>query len=315
MKNNGGLALGIYTTGGGNVKVTGLGTINVDSSRIGTFNGGDVLVESYTGNVDAGSGGSTFIVPINIFSPNASPYGEQVYANGIVAETLRNPAAVPGGATSPGDIMILTPQGSIKANAGGIKQEALNGTTPISPTVTLTAGTPLVPGDYLNQAGPALFVGNIDLGTVGVIGETVIAQATGTIKGLAVSKHNTSITSQSVNSLTVLAGGTANVSAQNSGSGQGITIIGGAGVNASGIGAGATLLGQNVSVNGGAAASTMGTTANATAASKSAAGQASEQAQQQVASNDTGNDDENKKKKTGLSRGVGRVTVVLPKAS
>jgi filamentous hemagglutinin family protein len=315
MKNNGGLALGIYTTGGGNVTVIGLGTINVDSSRIGTFNGGDVFVESYTGDVDAGSGGSTFIVPINIFYPNVSPYGEQVYANGIIAETLRNPSAVPGGATMPGDITILTPQGNINANAGGIKQEALNGTTPTSPTVTLTAGTPLVPGDYLNKAGPPLFVGNIDLGTVGVIGETVIAQATGTINGLAVSKHNTSITSQSVSSLTVLAGGTANVSAQNSGGGQGIVIIGGAGVNANGIGAGATLLGQNVSVNGGAAASTMGTTATATAASQSAAGQASAQAQQQVASDDSGNDDENKKKKAGLSRSVGRVTVVLPKAS
>jgi hypothetical protein len=228
---------------------------------------------------------------------------------------LRNPSAVPGGATAPGNITILTPQGDINASAGGIRQEALNGTTPVSPVVTLTAGTPLVPGDFLNLAGPALFTGNIDLGTVGVIGETVIAQATGKITGLAVSKHNTSITSQSVGSLTVLAGGTANVTAQSSGSGSGITIIGGAGVNASGIGSGATLLGQNVSVNGGAATSTMGTAAAATAASQSAAGQASTQTQQQVASDDSGNDDEKKKKKTGLNRSVGRVTVVLPKAS
>ncbi len=315
MHHNGGIALGIYTTGGGNVNVTALSSINVDTSRIGSFNGGNIFVESYTGDVDAGSGGSAFLIPITVFSPGAPDFGEQVYANGIVAETLRNPAAIPHGATSPGNITIFTPQGDINASEGGIRQEALNGTTPTSPTVTLTAGTPRVPGDYLNQAGPPIFVGNIDLGTVGVIGETVIAQATGTIKGLAVSKHNTSITSQSVSSLTVLAGGTANVTAQNSGSGSGITIIGGAGVNANGIGAGATLLGQNVSVNGGAGTSTMGTTAAATAASQSAAGQASTEAQQQVASDDSGNDDENKKKKTGLSRSVGRVTVILPRAS
>jgi filamentous hemagglutinin family protein len=317
INHNGQIALGIYTTGGGKVTVKGLGAINVDSSRIGTFNGGDVWVESYTGDVDAGSGGSTFLVPINVFAPfaNLSEPLEQVYANGIVAETLRYPSAVPGGATDPGDITVFTPQGDIIANQGGIKQEALNGTTPTKPTVTLTAGTPLVPDDYLNKAGPPLFVGNISLGTVGVIGETVIAQATGTITGLAVSKHNTSITSQSVSSLTVLAGGTANVSVQSSGSGSGITIIGGSGVNANGIGAGATLLGQNVSVNGGAAASTMGTSATATAASQSAANQASAETQQQVASNDGGDDDEKKKKKTGLSRSVGRVTVVLPKAS
>ncbi|HTQ52353.1 MAG TPA: filamentous hemagglutinin N-terminal domain-containing protein [Candidatus Acidoferrales bacterium] len=314
MQNNGGFALGIYTTGGGDVNVTGLGTINVDSSRIAAFNGGDIFVESYTGEVDAGSGGSTFLIPITVFRPDGSSVGEQVYANGIVAETLRNPSAVPHGATAPGDITILTPQGDINANAGGIKQEALNGTTPESPVVTLTAGTPLVPGDYLNKAGPPIFIGNISLGTVGVIGETVIAQATGTITGLAVSKHNTSITSQSVGSLTVLAGGTANVTVQSSGSGSGITIIGGAGVNANGIGAGATLLGQNVVANGNAATSTMGTSATATAASQSAAGQASAETQQQVANNDGGNDDEKKKKKTGLSRSVGRVTVVLPKA-
>ena len=67
-----GFALGIYTTGGGDVNVTGLGTINIDSSRIGTFNGGDVSVTSDTGDVDAGSGGSTFVVPITVFSPDGS---------------------------------------------------------------------------------------------------------------------------------------------------------------------------------------------------------------------------------------------------
>jgi hypothetical protein len=106
----------------------------------------------------------------------------------------------------------------------------------------------------------------------------------------------------------VLAGGTANVSAQ-SGSGSGITIIGGQGVNASGIGSGATLLGQNVSVNGGAAQSTLGSSASATSTSQSAAGQASSEAQQQVAGNGNGNDDEKKKK--SLLHYISRVTVIL----
>ena len=184
-----GFALGIYTTGGGDVNVTGLGTINIDSSRIGTFNGGDVSVTSDTGDVDAGSGGSTFVIPINVFSPDGSSVVEQVYANGIVAETLRNPSAIPGGATAPGNITVWTPQGDIIANQGGIKQEALNGSAPVGPVVTLTAGTPAVPGVF-DSSTPPIFVGNISLGTVGVIGETVIAQATGTITGLAVSKHN-----------------------------------------------------------------------------------------------------------------------------
>jgi filamentous hemagglutinin family protein len=307
------IGLGIYTTGGGDVTVTAPGTINIDSSRVGTFNGGDVTVESEYGDVEAGSGGS-IAVPIKVFSPYAPDFGEQVYANGIVAETLTQPSEVPGSATAPGDITVKTPQGSIYANLGGIKQEALNGTAPTGPTITLEAGTP-ANGDW-NSSDTPLFVGNIELGTVGVIGETVIAKATGEIKGLVISRHDTSLTSQSVAGLTVLAGGTANISAQTSGSGSGITIIGGAGVNASGIGAGATLLGQNVSVNGGAAASTLGTSATATASSQSAAGQTSNETQQQVAGNDNGNGDEKKKKKKAeLVRTVGRVTVILPKSS
>ncbi|HUA67098.1 MAG TPA: filamentous hemagglutinin N-terminal domain-containing protein [Candidatus Saccharimonadales bacterium] len=313
------LGLGIFTTGGGNVNVTALGTIDIDTSRIAAFNGGNVSVTSETGDVDAGSGAvasQKLAVPVVVFSPYAAPFGEQVYANGIAAETLINPSKVPGAATSPGNITVWTPQGDIIADLGGIKQEALNGTAPAGPTVTLTAGTPAVPGDF-SSPEPPLYVGNITLGTVGVIGETVVAQATGAITGLAVSKHNATLTSQTIGGLTVVAGGTANVSVQSAGgSGQGITIIGGAGVNASGVGAGATLLGQNVSVNGATSTSTLGTSATATGASQSAAGQTSSQTQQQVASNDNGNDDEEKKKKkTELVRSVKRVTVILPKAS
>ncbi len=310
------IGLGIYTSGGGDVKVTAQGTINIDSSRIATFNGGDVFIESFTGDVLAGSGG-TITIPINVFSPFATglhePF-EKVFVNGIAAETLTKPSAVPGSATAPGNITVITPQGSIHADLGGIKQEALNGTAPSGPIITLQAGTP-GPGGF-GSSDPPVYVGDIDLGTVGVIGETVIVKFTGTINGLVISRHNTSVVGQTVgSSLTVLAGGTANVKVQSSdGSGQGITIIGGQGVNASGIGSGATLLGQNVSVNGGAAQSTLGTSASATSTSQSAAGQASSDTQQQVASNDTNDDEKKKKKKSALVRGVERVTVILPKA-
>ena len=311
------IGLGIYTSGGGNVNVTAQGTINIDSSRIATFNGGDVNIESLTGDVLAGSGG-TITIPINVFSPFATglhePF-EKVYVNGIAAETLTKPSAVPGSASAPGNITVITPQGSIHADLGGIKQEALNGTTPSGPTITLEAGTP-GPGGF-GSSDPPVYVGDIDLGTVGVIGETVIVKFTGTISGLVISRHNASVVGQTVgSSLTVLAGGTANISVQSSGgNGSGITIIGGQGVNASGIGSGATLLGQNVSVNGGAAQSTLGTSASATSTSQSAAGQASSDTQQQVASNDTNDDEKKKKKKSALVRGVERVTVILPKAS
>ena len=75
-------------------------------------------------------------------------------------------------------------------------------------------------------------------------------------------------------------------------------------------------MGQNVSVNGGASQSTLGTTATATASSQSAAQQASNDSKQ-VAKNDVAEDDSNKKKgkQPGLVRRVGRVTVILPPKS
>ncbi len=299
------LALGVFSSGGGDVTVTAHGDINVDSSRIATFNGGNINVESFYGNVNAGNGG-TQAVPLYVYFNDpatglpALPYVEQVYASGIVAETLVNSSQVPGGAATPGNISVYTPRGDIIASKGGILQEALNGNVSAGPTVTL-------------QAGSDGFTGNIDLGDTGVIGGTVNATANGNISGLVISRQNSTINAAQSFSGTVLSGGTANLSAGGAISG---TVIGIGGVNASGGGGvSATLLGQNVSVGGGAAQSTLGTSATATATSTSAAGQSTADAKDQIAQNTTQNDDDENKKKGKrpvLTRRVGRVTVILP---
>ncbi|HEU6447310.1 MAG TPA: filamentous hemagglutinin N-terminal domain-containing protein [Verrucomicrobiae bacterium] len=340
MNDNGQIGLGIYTTGGGDVKVTALGTINIDSSRIATFNGGNVFVQSDTGDVNAGSGG-TIAVPVNVFSTiYGFPYEpfEYVYANGIVADTLAGLATsqgsisiqgasqkqlkqffkqwkqnkgnsqIPGAAAVPGDITVVTPQGSIYASLGGILQESLSGALPPGPSITLTAGTP-ANGDWSSTAPPE-YIGDIDLGDSGVIGGTINVKATGKISGLLISQQDANVTGQSLGSLTVLATGTANVSGSG---GSGITIVGGQGVNVSGVGSGAILLGQNVSVNGGTAQSTLGSSATATSTSQSAAGQTSDQSQQQVALSGGDDDEKKKKRKTEIHR-VGRVTVILSTA-
>ncbi len=293
------LGLGIYTSGGGDVNVTAQGTINIDSSRIATFNGGDIVIESLTGDVNAGSGGNVSI-PVNVFSPLASlpsqPF-EQVYANGIAALTLVNASQVPGSATVPGNITVKTLQGNIYASQGGILQEALNGNISAGPTITLEAGS--------KDQG---YVGNIDLGNSGVIGGTVNLSANGNITGLVISRQNSTVNAAQSFSGTVLSGGTANLSAGGTVSG---TVIGVGGVNAAGAGGvTASLLGQNVSVNGGAASSTLGTSATATSTSQSAAGTASDAAKQQIASDATDDDDLKKKKKPQI-RKISRVTVLL----
>jgi hypothetical protein len=284
----------------------------VDSSRIAAFNGGNLSIESLQGNVDAGIGGLN-IVPINYYyvdprTGKAASYQEPVFANGIVAETLMNPS-IPGSAILPGNITVQTPRGDILASAGGILQEALSGNVEApGPTITLVAGT-------LPSGTSPGYVGNISLGSAGVIGGSVNAAANGNISGLVITRQDSTINATANFTGTVLSGGNANLSAGGAVVG---TIIGVTGASVSGaLGVTADVLSQNASVNGASSTSTLGTTATATAASQNAAGQANDDAKQQVASDDTSDDDKKKKKGGGpvITHRVGRVTVLLPKAS
>jgi filamentous hemagglutinin family protein len=310
------IGFGVYSSGRGDVTVTALGNININGSRVAAYDGGDIYIKSLEGDVNAGSGAANQIqVGLSYVDPatgQAQLYSEAVFGSGIVANTLVHPDQVPGSSSLPGDITVLTPRGSIFASQGGILQEALNGNFAGGPTVTLVAGTkPSSPG--ANDG----YIGNIDLGTSGVIGGTVNADASGDIIGLVISRQSSTINAAGTFSGTVLSGGAANLSAGSiSGSS---TIIGVGGVSISGsLGSGAQVLGQNVSVNGGTAQSTLGTTAAASTTSQSAANTATSDAEKQVASNDNSDEDDKKKKGKGgpaLSHRVGRVTVLLPAKS
>jgi len=307
------VGFGVYTAGAGNVNVTAYGDVDIDGSRIAAFNGGNVSVESQTGDVNVGSGGATVngvsVSYVNPVTGLAGLYVEAVAGSGILASTLVAPSQIPGGATIPGNITVNTPQGDIVADLGGILQEALNGNVAGGPTIDLTAGTfpsgtPGSPGYMPGHAG------NIDLGNSGVIGGTINLTANGNISGVVISRQNSSINAAQNFTGTLLSAGSADVAAGGSVSG---TIIGVGGASVSGGSITASVLGQNVSVNGGAATSTLGSSATATSTSQSASQQASQSANQEVASTDTG-DDKNKKKQPTLQR-TKRVTVILPKAS
>ena len=308
------VGFGIFTSGKGNVNVTAFGDINVDGSRIATFNGGNIFIESLTGSVNAGSGGATYngvgVTYVDPVTGLPGYYTEDVYGSGIIANTLINPSAVPDGAIIPGNITVETPRGDINGTLGGILQEALNGNIAAGPTITLTAGTPAsgTPGTSGYSPG---YIGNIDLQGSGVIGGTVNETANGNISGAVISRQNANINAAQNFSGTVLSGGSADVSGGGSVSG---TIVGVGGVSVSGGSVSATVLSQNASVNGGASQSTLGSSANATSTSQSAAQQANSNSEQ-LASKDDSDDDANKKKgKPALSRHMKRVTVILPKA-
>ena len=58
-------ATGIYTTSGGDVSVIASGDISVNGSRIATYDGGNITVESLNGSINAGKGAST-PVPVTV---------------------------------------------------------------------------------------------------------------------------------------------------------------------------------------------------------------------------------------------------------
>lgn len=302
-------AFGIYTSGHSDVSVTAGGDINIESSRIAAYNGGNVLVESLHGDVNVGSGGNTYVLVPLVSQNAATGMGDSarypIYGSGIVATSLPRNLQTPGGNPLPGDITVMTPEGDIISSRAGILQLPLDGSVAGGPKVTLIAGTPA------HDGLPAI-PGNIDLGDSGLIGGTVDLTAEGDIKGLIISRQNSTINAAQNFSGTLLSAGTANVAAGGTIAG---TIVGVAGIAASGGAIEATLLSQNVSVAGQQSQSTLGTSAGATATSQAAAQQANSQAQEQVSSDD--NKDDDKKKKGGkgpvLTRRVGRVTVILPK--
>jgi filamentous hemagglutinin family protein len=309
----GNAAFGIYTAGHSDVSVTAENNINVGSARIATFNGGDIFVESLDGTVNAGNGAnSTLVIPTMVTDPNTGAatfstiQNPKPFGSGIVAISPSSQYQVAGSDGLPGNITVQTPHGDIVSTLGGIQQFALNGDISGGPTITLTAGTDATD----NSPG---YVGNINLGAGGVIGGSLNIKATGKTIGLFVAHQDVNLNSGQGGKVTVLAGGTANISSTGGLTG---TIAGINGVNVGGNGdVTANLLGQNVSVGGGPAQSTLGTSAATSSTSQAAAQQASSSVQEQVGNNQEQGDDAKKKKGKGpiLTRRVGRVTVILPK--
>ncbi|HEX3799007.1 MAG TPA: filamentous hemagglutinin N-terminal domain-containing protein [Verrucomicrobiae bacterium] len=302
------LAYGIFTSGHSDVSVSAFGDVNINGSRIAAYNGGAVSVTSTHGDVEVGSGGNNYVyVPLVSKDSSGTPnsISDQIYGSGIVATSLPDSLSAQGGVSLPGDITVETPRGNIHGDTAGILQLALGGDVAGGPTITLVAGTPAM-GDT-----PAI-PGNIDLGTSGLIGGTVNITAQGNVGGTIISSQNSTINTTGSFSGTLLSAGSATVAAGGSVSG---TVIGISGASVGGANVSASVLGQNVSVNGGAAQSTLGTTAAATSTAQSAAGTATADAKDQTTAtaDTTSSDDDLKKRKLPvLARWVSRVTVILP---
>lgn len=297
-----GQARGIFTTSGGNVTVTAGGDVNVDGSRIATFDGGDLSVTSLTGDVNAGSGGSGSVSLLAVLQLDAngnldmftstpgagggSADGIAVYGSGLIASTVGQ-SSVPVG-----NITVSTPDGSINANVGGIEQIAFNH----------NGG-----GGFIElDAG-----GNIDAGNSGVIGSNIKAQAGGDISGVFVGSGNVALNAVNNFSGTVVGSSTVAINAGGTVSG---TVVGGESISVSGATIAASLISGSVSTTGDASGASVGVPAsNVSSEDAKVAAVASTTATK--TSDQDGDDGEFKKakaKNATLAVATGRVTLLLP---
>ena len=304
------VARGIFTLGLDDVSVVAVGDINVNGSRIAAYDGGNVFVESLTGNVNAGTGAAGSVPVEKIYVDPVTrrilTYAPRIPGSGILATTFPPSLdpAFPRSINTVGDILVETPRGDIIASAGGIVQIPLNGVGTSLGTVTLQAGT-------RDANGNVIYVGNIDASGSGVIGSTVKLEASGDIKGLVFARGNLDISANQNVSVTALAVGNASVNAGQNISG---TIIGIGSVNASGANVEASLLSQNITTGGNVSSSQVGFTQGAAANGTSQALQNDDPAKMIASAKKGDDDDPLAKKRTGprLARTTGRVTVILP---
>jgi len=308
------LPRGIFTAAKANVTIIAGGDINVNGSRIGAYDGGNVTVESLHGDVNAGSGGQGFATVEEVaFNPKTGQvqiYAPEIPGSGILATTFPPPLTgnFPSSHNTVGNILVETPEGSIIANAGGIIQLPLNGANSSSATVTLRAGSK-------DATGNVAFVGDINASGSGVIGANVILDATGNITGAIVAQNNLNLTAVQNVDVTAVAIGTATTSAGGTTKG---TIVGVSGVSVEGAGTiTASLLSQNVSASGNVQGQVGFAAANVAGATSQSASQSGSDQTKTLASDDS--DELDKKNKPGSGKGpvlehhVGRVTVLLPK--
>lgn len=308
------VARGIYTVGASDVTVVAGGNINVGGSRIATYDGGNIVLRSEHGNVDAGVGALGYVRVERItVDPETRALGLEVRAipgSGILATSF------PDSESSLGNITIETPQGDIIANQGGIIQLALSGREVLDAHVTLRAGSVLtdehgVP--VLDEHGKetVLHRGRISAGESGVIGANVSLKATGDISGVVVAQKDIDVSSVQNITVTAVASGAVNVSAGGNVSG---TIVAIGGISAAGENVSASLVSDTVSASGNVTSAVGFTEASVSAASAQRVESEESTTAKTTAKVAPQEEEEDAKGRPRplLARAVSRVTVLLP---
>ncbi len=293
---------GIYTVGQSSLSIVAGGDIDVNGSRIASYGGGDITVKSLEGNVNAGSGGIGFVrvtsVSVDPATRQVATSTQPIPGSGIIAATLPD-------STGPvGDILVEARHGNINASAGGVVQMSFNENKDLSGMVTLVAGERDAQGRVTRE-------GNIDASNSGVIGQNVKLEASGSVLGLVVAKHNIDIQAQQNVNVTAMAQGSISVSAGGNASG---TMVSLGGIQASASSIDAAMMSKDVSASGDASAAKVGFSQAAAAGATSQSAQPRDNPAAAKPSPNTEEEDssKNKRAKPQLARTIGRVTIILP---
>jgi filamentous hemagglutinin family protein len=147
--------LGIVAQKSGSVRAFVDGDFLVNSSRVFTLGGGDILIWSSNGNIDAGRGAKTTIsAPEPTITIDAQGNVLQNFGAAIAGSGIRGILAVPN--VAPGDVDLYAPRGFVSAGDAGIGSAG---------NVTIAA-VRVIGADNINFGGTAVGV-PVDTGGLG----------------------------------------------------------------------------------------------------------------------------------------------------
>ncbi|MCC7375548.1 MAG: filamentous hemagglutinin N-terminal domain-containing protein [Verrucomicrobiales bacterium] len=314
-------ARGIYTTDPSDITITARHDITVNGSRIAAYDGGNLTLRSLEGSIDAGSGGrgaaSVEKIVVDPVTRAVRSYTSTLPGSGILATSFPSSpdSTFPASSVLVGNILVETPRGDIRAQAGGIVQIPLNGRESPDRTVILRAGSRDADG---HSSAP----GNLDLRGSGVVGSTVILEANGDILGTVVARNDLEVAARLSANIAALAEGNIHIEAGERLTG---TLIGLGGIAAGADSIDAALLSQSVSSRGESDSAQLGFTAgNAATAASQALPTGDPEVRETVLSGDnsTATDEprvarprRNPASPSSLAPDSGRVTLLLPHPS
>jgi hypothetical protein len=111
--------LGIVTEGPGNVNIYSQSDVNVNSSRIFTLGGGNILIWSDEGSIDAGQGAKSSVsAPAPQVLINAQGQVTLVFSGAVAGSGIRTIQVEP--TVPPGNVSLVAPEGTVNAGDAGI---------------------------------------------------------------------------------------------------------------------------------------------------------------------------------------------------